>query len=371
MKMKGKAAILDKPKGNFEIREYPVPDPAPGTVLLQIELCGVCGTDIHIYHGYVPEIPFPLILGHEITGRIIALGRGVETDFLGKPIETRDRVVLLPAVHCGRCYFCSVAKTPTKCPNAVQYGFFPDPDKEPYFTGGYAEYLYLHDPSTAFFKTNAPAKVAVLAEPAAMAVHAVNRAHIKPGDTVVVLGSGALGLLTLVYAKLAGATQTIVIGRSRKERLRVARELGADLSINIEEVPEKEERVKITKENSFTGYGADVVFECSGALSAVSEGLQHLRDSGIFCEVGTVANAGVVEINPALDILCKNITIEGVFDNEKKHFVQALPILEKNEIPFSKLISHVLPLERLKEAMVNKKIDDREVTKVVIGPRKL
>lgn len=364
----GKAAVLDKPKGNFEIKKYPVPDPAPATLVLRIELSGVCGTDIHIYHGYLSGIPFPLILGHEITGKIIALGKGVENDFLGKPVGIGDRIVLLPAIHCGKCYFCIVAKTPTKCPNAVQYGFFPNPDKKPYFTGGYAEYLYLHNPNTVFFKTSAPAEVAVFIEPSAMAVHAVDRAQIKVGDTVVVQGSGTLGLLTLVYAKLAGAAQTIVIGKRRKERLKIARELGADLTINMEEIPDKEERIRIIKERSYTGYGADVVFECSGALPAVSEGLQYLRDSATFCEVGTFVDMGSVDINPALDIVGKNITIEGVYDNGTEQFVKALPILEKGEIPFFKMISHKLPLERLKEAMTEREIDNKEITKIVVAP---
>ena len=371
---KGRVAVLDKPNGEFIIKEYPLPDPEPGTLLIRIELCGVCGTDVHTYHGYMPDAPFPIILGHEIVGEIIALGKGTKTDFLGKPIKVGDRITLVPAIHCKKCFYCSIAKTPSKCVNMVSYGFFRDPDEKHYFTGGYADYLYLFHPDTDFFKINAPAEVAVFTEPLAIAIHAVDRAHIRLGDTVVVQGSGAIGLLTLICAKLSGAGKTIVVGKRRKERLELAKKLGADLVINMEEVPEEKERIRIVKENSLSGYGADVVFECAGVPQAFSEGIKYLRDSATFCEVGHFADTGSTKINPCTDVLTKNIRIEGIYDNEPEQFVRAIPILEKNEFPFAEIISHKLPLTRLKDAVdaITKggKIDGKEVVKVVIDPNK-
>lgn len=371
---KGRVAVLDKPNGEFIIKEYPLPDPEPGTLLIRIELCGVCGTDVHTYHGYMPDAPFPIILGHEIVGEIIALGKGTKTDFLGKPIKVGDRITLVPAIHCKKCFYCSIAKTPSKCVNMVSYGFFRDPDEKHYFTGGYADYLYLFHPDTDFFKINAPAEVAVFTEPLAIAIHAVDRAHIRLGDTVVVQGSGAIGLLTLICAKLSGAGKTIVVGKRRKERLELAKKLGADLVINMEEVPEEKERIRIVKENSLSGYGADVVFECAGVPQAFSEGIKYLRDSATFCEVGHFADTGSTKINPCTDVLTKNIRIEGIYDNEPEQFVRAIPILEKNEFPFAEIISHKLPLTSLKDAVdaITKggKIDGKEVVKVVIDPNK-
>jgi len=370
---KGRVVVFDKPKGKVIIKEYPLPDPAPGTLLMKLVLCGVCGTDVHTYNGYMPNTPFPVVLGHEIVGKIIALGKGTKTDFLGKPVKIGDRITLVPAIHCKKCYFCSIAKTPSKCVNMVSYGFFHDPD-EHYFTGGYADYLYLFHPDTDFFKIDTPPEVAVFTEPLAIAIHAVDRAHIRLGDTVVVQGSGTIGLLTLICAKLAGAGKIIVTGRKRKERLELARKLGADLTINMEEVPEQEERVHIVKENSLSRYGADVVFECAGVPEAFSEGIKYLRDSATFCEVGHFTNTGSVKINPCLDILTKNIRIEGIYDNEPEQFVRALPILEKGEFPFAKIISHRLPLTRLKETMeaitTRSKIDNKEIVKAVIDPDK-
>jgi len=370
---KGRVAVFDKPEGKAIIKEYPLPDPVPGTLLMKIELCGVCGTDVHTYNGRMPGAPFPIILGHEIAGKIVALGRGVETDYLGKPVKAGDRITLVPAIHCKKCYFCTIAKTPSKCVNMVSYGFFRDPD-EHYFTGGYADYLYLFHPNTDFFKIDAPAEVAVFTEPLAIAIHAVDRAHIRLGDTVVVQGSGTIGLLTLICAKLAGAGKVIIISRRRKERLELARRLGADLTINMEEIPEIEERVNIVKESSLSGYGADVVLECAGAPAAFSEGIKYLRDSATFCEVGHFADAGGVEINPCLDVLTKNIRIEGIYDNEPEQFVRAIPILEKGEFSFADIISHRLPLIRLldvfKAITLGSRIDDKEVVKAVIDPEK-
>jgi len=91
---KGRVAVIEKPGGKVIIKEYPLPDPAPGTLLIKIELCGVCGTDVHTYNGHMPDAPFPIILGHEIVGKVIALGKGVKTDYLGKPINVGDRVTM-------------------------------------------------------------------------------------------------------------------------------------------------------------------------------------------------------------------------------------------------------------------------------------
>lgn len=372
MEEKGRVAVFNTPKGEVIIKEYPLPDPAPGTLLMKIEMCGICGTDVHTYNGCMPDAPFPIVLGHEIVGKIIALGKGVKTDYLGRPVKVGDRITLVPAIHCKKCYFCSIAKTPSKCVNMVSYGFFPDPD-EHYFTGGYADYLYLFHPDTDFFKIDAPPEVAVFTEPLAIGIHAVDRAHIRLGDTVVVQGSGTIGLLTLISAKSAGAGKTIMIDIRRK-RLELARKLGADLTINMEEISEQEERIHIIKESSLSGYGADVVFECAGAPAAFSEGIKYLRDSATFCEVGHFTDTGSVEINPCLDILTKNLRIEGIYDNEPEQFVRAIPMLEKGEFPFADIISHRLPLPRLKEAIeviaTGAKIDDRELVKVVIEPEK-
>lgn len=370
---KGRAAVMEGIKDKFSIREYLVPKLKENTILCKIDMCGVCGTDAHTFLGHFADVPFPLLLGHEISATIIKIGKGVEKDYSGKKIEVGDRITLVPAIHCKKCFYCSIAKTPSKCINMISYGFM-NPEEEPHFTGGYADYLYLYHRDTEFFKIDAPAERVVFAEPLAIAIHAVERSNLQPGDTAVIIGSGAIGLLTLICARLSGATKTIMIGRRRKRRLELAKKFGADLTINMEEVPDLEERIKMIKEISTTGYGADVVFECAGAPAAFAEGIKYLRDCGTFCEVGHFTDAGSVEINPCKDILEKNITIEGIYDNEAEQFMRAVQILEKGEFPFESMISHSLPLTRLPEAIdvLNSggDIDGKEVIKIVIAPKK-
>lgn len=370
MKKTGVVAVLNKVDGEFELREYPLPDPAPGTVLIKQELVGVCGTDIHMYHGRLPGIVYPIVLGHEFIGRIEKLGKGVEEDFLRNPVKPGDSVIVSPGVPCGKCYYCVVAKTPTTCVEGFAYGFFSDGDKEYHFTGGYGEYVYLHNPRTAFFKTELKPEVAVLAEPLTVAIHAVLRARIRPGDTVVVQGTGAVGLMTQVVVKLAGAQRIINIG-GPKRRLEIARKFGADLTIDINEVPDPKEREKIVKENTIGRYGADVVFECTGVPGAVAEGLDMLRTSGTFVEVGHFTNAGGININPFFQICNKNVNLQGSWGGETEYFVRGIPVLERAPFPFQELVTHRLPLKRVNDIMKvpsqGYMLDGKEALKITIA----
>ncbi|MCB0095638.1 MAG: alcohol dehydrogenase catalytic domain-containing protein, partial [Caldilineaceae bacterium] len=146
----------------FEVREYNVPDPAPGSILLRQELGGICGTDLH---NWQKGIETPTLMGHENVGIIEALGAGVKTDYLGNPIQEGDRLVFHPRN------------------GSMAYGF-RGPD-EP-FSGGFADYIYLNDPQSCYIKSVKPAKVGVLAEPFTVGVHAVMRAGVQLGDTVIV-----------------------------------------------------------------------------------------------------------------------------------------------------------------------------------------
>ena len=153
---------------DFDVREYPVPDPAPNTVLLRQELAGICGTDLHNWqNGFDREV----LLGHENVGVIDAIGEGVKTDYVGNPIREGDRVILAPGTSYGA------------------YGFQWNPDEAPHFRGGFADYIYLSYPNTCFIKTNASPEAAVMTEPFTVGVHAVMRGQVQIGDTVVVQGA--------------------------------------------------------------------------------------------------------------------------------------------------------------------------------------
>ncbi len=306
----------------FEVREYAVPDPAPGAVVLKQELAGICGTDLHYWqHGFREE----KILGHENVGIVAALGAGVTHDSLGRPVKEGDRVVLQPGIPAG-----------------FGYGFQAPPG----LYGGFAEYIHLDLPGTEWWRTEMPAEIGVLTEPFTIGVHAVDRARMHIGDTVVVQGSGAIGLVTLIAAKLSGAGKIIMVG-GPAERLALGRRFGADVTIDIEEVPTVEERTELVMAETPRGQGADVVFECAGFLAATPEGLGYCRQSGTFVEVGHFVDMGSIDFNINRLLMRKNLSLEAIWGSYTPHFVQALPILEKGEIPFGDMVSHVLPLERV------------------------
>lgn len=371
MKKMGRVAILDKPKGKFIIKSYPLPTPEPGTLLMKIEMCGVCGSDVHYWRGHKATfpVPFPGVFGHEIAGRIVALGDGVTEDFAGNRVKVGDRIVPVPLITCGNCFFCTIAKEPVKCLNAFAYGHLGD--GAPYFTGGYAEYLYVYLPNSLFVKTDMNAERSVLLEPVSIGINNVEKVGVNVGETAVVQGSGPIGLVTLACVKAAGASRIMMVG-GEPNRLKLARELGADMTININEVTDPKERVEMIKKRTLGEHGADVVFECAGVPQAVPEGIDYLKYGGRYCEAGHFSDAGTVVINPSTHICAKCATIVGAWSSTPDQFIKALGVLRDKRFPFEKLITHKLPLERLEEAFralsSDYIMDGKEVIKAVVAP---
>ena len=344
-----KAAVLDKPNGTFTIEEYEVPEPAPGTFILRTELAGVCATDAHMYTGGLGGIPYPIILGHEFCGVIDKLGAGVTEDAMGNPVKEGDRVIVIPGVSCGHCYMCAIAKTPSVCEKIAAYGFMPN-DEANLLAGGYSQYVYVQYANTPILKTTLPANIAVLTEPLTIAVHGFNKVRPKIGTVVVVQGSGAIGFGALYFAKKMGAYKVIVIG-GPKERLDLVKEFGADLTIDIEEVPDPQERIKMVKDETIAGRGADVVIEAAGFPSAIPEGLAMMRTSGSYIELGMFTDRGTVPINPHTDMMLKNVDFYACWGGEIEFFVQGLPFLELRDVPWEKLTGPILPLARVQDAV--------------------
>ena len=372
---KGKANLLDKPDGKFVIGEYPVPEPAPGTVLLKIEMCGICGTDIHTWHAPAEAVfglEYPISLGHEISGVIEALGDGVKTDSVGTAVKIGDRVGVIPAIHCGKCYYCRIAKTPEKCTDWKTYGTWPKADREPHFTGGYGEYLYLHDRQSFFIKSTTTAERTAFLEPMAVVVHSMLHAQIKLGDTVAVQGSGPIGLLTTACAKLAGASLVIATGRRNRARVNLAKDMGADFVILAADMPSEDERKKIVHDHSLNNVGADVVINTVGTTEAFGECFNFVRDSGTIVEVGNFVDSGILNFNPCKDLCERGIKIIGSFDNEAEHFVRAMPIIADKRIPLEKLITHKVPLDDVEEVLSTiengENLNGREIVKAMMVP---
>ncbi|MCB0109849.1 MAG: zinc-binding dehydrogenase, partial [Caldilineaceae bacterium] len=274
---------------------------------------------------------------------------GVTQDILGNPIKEGDRIVFHPRN------------------NGVAYGFRGV--DEP-FTGGFADYIHISEPNSCIIKSNVPPKVGVLAEPFTVGVHSVMRGNVQLGDTVIVQGSGAIGLMTLACAKLSGAAKLIIIG-GPAPRLELAKRLGADVTIDLAEVPDVEERKALVMSHTTRGKGADVVFECAGFLPAFPEGLSYVREDGVFVEVGHFVDTGTVTVNPHQHFLRPNLRLEGVWGSRHHHFIRGMALLENNELPFADMVSHVLPLEEIRSGFDalngSYKLGDEVVIKIAVG----
>lgn len=333
---------------SFEIREYPVPNPEPNTLLLKQELGGICGTDLHNWQNGFDAATFS---GHENVGVIEAMGKGVTTDYVGNPVKEGDRVIFSPRAQQGI------------------YGFYTLDDEAPPFNGGFGDYIYLSSPGTCFIKTSASPEVAVITEPFAIATHGAMRSGVQIGDTVVVQGSGAIGLLTMVCAKIKGAARLIMVG-GPADRLELAERMGADVTIDIEEVTSAEERIDLVLSHTPRGEGADVVFECAGFLPATPEGLGYIRHSGTYVEMGHFVDMGSIDFNINQLLMRKNLRFEAIYGSRYEHFVRGLPILERNEFPFADVVSHILPLEDIEKGFAalngNYRLGDETVIKIAV-----
>jgi L-iditol 2-dehydrogenase len=374
---KGKISILDKPKGKFTIEEISVPEPKKGTFIAKQTMCGVCGTDVHMYWGWLPGVKYPIVLGHEILGKIDSMGEGVEQDFSGRPVKEGDQIYCVPGLNCGKCYFCSTLKEPTLCLNSTGLGFNPYPDKPRSFYGGYAEYIVMDHPWQTFVKINAKAEAAVFLEPLTIGIHTADIVRNYVGDTVVIQGAGAVGIACLIAAKESGGFKTIVVG-APESRLKFAKQCGADMVINIEEIKDPTKRAEYVREQTEGKYGADVVIEATGVPGSLVEGFEMLRRGGSYAIVGHFTDSGSVNINPFLHINNKQAKVFGVWGGEIAHFVKARPIIESGKYPIDKIVSHKLALDQCQNAMdamswgkKGYRLDGEEIRKLVIEGNRL
>ena len=372
MGLTSKASVLDGVKGQFALTEAPVPEATPGSIVVRQELCGICGTDVHVFQGHMASVPMPVVLGHEIVGEIVALGEGVTQDSTGRPIALGDRIGIKPGVSPADEFYGTIAFQPTLAPGLGAYGFAAKSMSHLPLavTGGYASYQWLV-PGTKVYRMNddVSAEAASILEPLSVGLHAAGRATFHIGDTVVIQGAGPIGLMCLIGAKELGAFKTIVIG-APADRLRFAKELGADITIDITEVTDPAERARIVRDASEHGYGADIVIEATGVLPALPEGFDLLRRGGQYVTCGHFTNVGDVSLNPWAHFTFKEITLYGVWGSAHAHFVQARQLIESGRYPFAQFVSHQLPLERVAEGIAAMSgrytINDEPIRKVAI-----
>jgi threonine dehydrogenase-like Zn-dependent dehydrogenase len=280
------------------------PDIPKKAALIKIGACGVCGTDLHILKGHWPKpLPWPFTLGHELGGIIVEAGEDLIEDFMSKPLAVGSKVMIPPLMPCGRCYYCvHYPEHANKCLTPVYYGRYLGFDKPPHLWGGWAEYVYVDLdmlPGTKIYKLpdDMPLRLGALSEPLTSCIRAFNRAiragGFSWGQTVVIQGSGPIGMLAVAAAQEMGAGRVICVGAPESPRLALARKFGAEATVNIEELKQPQERVKQVRD-IVGGFGADLVMDCSGHPSAGPEGIEFLRDGGTYVEMGQFTDAGSI-----------------------------------------------------------------------------
>lgn len=373
------AATLVKP-GKYEIREYPLPEPAPGCLLVKMEVSGICGTDKHTYQGYVTQyggrsVEFPLIQGHENVGSIAAIGGSAEyTDFEGVPLRVGDRVVVGANVSCGHCYYCRHDFPYYCCQNTLDYGNLLSAKNSPHLFGGWGQYLYVI-PGSFVVKVpdDLPSEVAVLTEIFAVSV-GLDRAKqmsafpsesFRFDDAVVVFGVGPLGMCFLMKARMLGAGTIIAVDLS-DYRLGFARRLGADHVLNAEKTTQAE-RLQFVRDQT-NGRGADMVVECAGVPQAVPEALEMLRVSGLLVEAGNFSDLGEVSISPHRHLCAKNVRILGVGGEEPAAYGPSMRQMARymKHYPLREFVTHRYGLRDV-DAAVRKSMEP-ESMKVVLDP---
>jgi putative phosphonate catabolism associated alcohol dehydrogenase len=346
-----RAAVLSAYDAALEIREFPIPESIEqGAALIRVKLAGVCGTDVHLWHGQLP-IPLPVILGHETVGVIEAMGEGLKEDWSGAPLSIGDRVTWSSSIVCGECYYCRITRQPTRCLKRKAYGISYDCSQAPHLLGGYADYIYLR-PGTSIFKIpdELPTEAVIGAGCALVtSLHGIERIGVGMGDTVVIQGSGPVGLAALAVARANGAARIIVIG-GPEHRLKMAERFGADVCIDISKTSAEERRARVLDLTG--GFGVDVVLECVGIPQAVTEGLELCRDGGRYLILGHYGDAGTIPFNPHF-VTRKQLTIAGSWGFEPRHTYAALQFLgrSRDQFPFDQLVSAPFPLEQAFEAL--------------------
>ena len=364
--MKSNALVMTEYQGPLTVQSFDVPEPGAGAAVVKIKAATICGTDNHIYMGgFHPASKTPSILGHEMVGEIAALGEGRTLDVIGKPLSAGDRVIWAYA-FCGQCYYCAVAQQPTLCMNATQYGGRWDCSTFPYLLGGFSEYCYVL-PQCHIVKVpeEIPSHWASSASCALRTImHAVHRAGgIRPHETVLIQGSGPVGLYGVAAARALGARHVVCFG-APEDRLAVAGDWGAETTCNVTTSTPQDRKALML--DLTDGRGADLIFECSGSNFAVEEGLDLVRPGGRYGIVG----AG--DPNPAsikgMTFVNKQINLFGVRSAGIGFFLDAIQFLirHRKDFDFERLFGNTYDLTQIPEAM--KRMRELREIKPIVNP---
>ncbi len=316
--------------GHIAVSDIPEPDPGPNQIKLKVHAAGLCGTDLHIYHDEFKACP-PVVLGHEVAGEIVEVGKDVPRRLLGARVtsETYFRT-------CNVCRYCRDGHA-NLCLDRQSIGSAVN--------GGFAEYLVVPAQNVHRLPEHISYREGAITEPLACVVHGVLLAAptVRAGDLAVIAGPGAIGLLTLQILKASHATVVVLGTGADEDRLTLARDLGADYVANVE----TRNILELIQDVSLQGLGADVVYECSGAGAAAQQLLGLVRRRGRYVQVGLFGKSVAWD----LDQVCyKELTVTGSNASTPESWIRAVHLLQNGTVKTGPLITHDFTLSQWEHA---------------------
>ncbi len=335
-----KAVVFLEPN-RLVIEDRPVPEIGECDALVKVHACGVCGTDLHIFAGE-HIVKFPVVPGHEFSGEIAAVGDRVTNLHVG------DRVTIDPNIVCGTCRFCARGEIHL-CENLTAVGVNYD--------GGFAEYCRV--PAAQAYKVPDSVSLdeAAFAEPLACCIHGIDRARVRPGSHVVVLGAGSVGLLMVQLARSAGAR--VIVSEPDERKRRLAAQLGAAVQIDPQTHDVRAEVFQITD------VGADVVIESAGRAQTAELAPKLARRGGTILQFGVVSPHEMVQISP-YDVFYRELTIVGSFVNPFTH-ARAVEMLASKQVQVMPLVTHRFGLDEAAKALETASGRDAIKVQIVSG----
>lgn len=335
-----KSALCEKPF-SVSIKDFEIPKPKEWQVLIKVKVAGVSTSDVKVYMGLFPGVNYPIILGHELLGEIVALGKNVNNFKIG------NEVIVEPLFPCGRCYSCIDGKY-NLCINSRMLGVNTH--------GAFAEYVVAESSKVYIKDEFLSYEQALLIENLAMAIHAVKQSRISIGDIAVILGADAIGLLTLQVAKRSGAS--VIITDSDQEKLHLAADLDADYVISSETGDTQELVMAMTKNK-----GADVIIDCSGTPQTIKQNTDLVRKGGRITMVGWTGNE--TDSMDLTKIVMNEINLVGCI-NYCGEFQTAIELANSNLFNLSSIISHTYDFYQIPKVL-EKLSQDNEIIKAIIN----
>lgn len=341
-----KAAVLTAWK-NLEIQDVPVPQIGPGECLIKVHYAGICGSDVHIYHGDNPVAVTPVTPGHEFMGTVAEIQSDVVTD-----ITVGDRVVALPISSCGRCSMCQ-AGTGHVCKQLKIVGVNR--------AGGFAEYVRVPAEKVIAVGDALPDTIAALAEPFAVGFHVNRRGTLKIGDTALIIGGGPIGLTTGIVAKMSGAAE-VIITELNPDRIALLQAFGFTALNPSQKLDQAKIQAWIERD------GFDVVFETSGSQAGLSLGVEASKARGTIVLVGFPSTPPCFDVTQAI---LKELSIVGSRVYTQADFQKTIQMLEEivshNLFDLDQFVSDILPLAKL-EQVIGMMERGETVAKVLVSP---